>query len=292
MSKLHGVLPLFKERMNIFYMLAFVPLLILAYYHSGWLFSIIIPIYGFILLLMKKQKLLLYHQAKHSQKALGLLIIFGSFLIYYALVPFFPSASFYTAANYAIYLLGLCLTLFEAPAMKEISSSVFLIVAATSSSFVSGWLEPHLSPYVTPQFAYLLEGILNTLGIRATVYFPDHSPIISFPTMQGGTVTALFNWYCVGVSSMLIFSILLVILLIEEHSNLKSRMTWSLVGVSGVLALNILRVVMIFIADYFYGAEVGGMVHYVIGYTIFITWLSVFLYFFPRNRSKRHIRNL
>ncbi|TET26787.1 MAG: hypothetical protein E3J73_03785 [Candidatus Bathyarchaeum sp.] len=286
MLKLYTVLSTFKERINTFYLLAFIPFLLLTYYHLTWPFAIIIPIYGFILLLIKKQKLQLCHPARHMQKALGLLIVIGSFFIYYALVPFFPSASFYTAANYAIYLLGLCLTFFEAPALKETASSIFLIIAATSSSFISEWLEPHLSPLITSQFAYLIQVILNAFGVQATVYFPNHLPIISFPTIQGGTITAVFNWYCVGVSSILIFSIILVILLIEEPGNLKSKITWSLVGVSGVLVLNVLRVLIILITDYFYGAEVGGQIHYIIGYIIFITWLTIFLYLYSKKTSQ------
>lgn len=286
MSKLYTVLSTFKERINTFYLLAFIPLLLLTYYHVTWPFALIIPIFGFILLLIKKQNLSIYHSAKPLQKALGLLIIIGSFFAYYLIVPFFPSAGFYTAANYAIYLVGLCLTFFEAPALKEASSSIFLIVAATSSSFISEWLEPHLSPHVTSQFAYLIQCILNALGVQTTVYFSNHLPIISFPTIQGGTIAAIFNWYCVGVSSVLIFSIILVILLIEEHGNLKSKITWSLVGISGVLALNVLRVLIIFIADYFYGAEVGGKIHYIIGYAIFITWLTTFLYLYSKKTSQ------
>ena len=286
MSKLASVLSTFKERINAFYLLAFVPFLLLTYYHFTWPFAIIIPICGLILLLIKKQKLELCHPAGHVQKALGFLIIIGSFFIYYLLVPFFPSASFYTAANYAIYLLGLCLVFFEDRALKETASSIFLIVAATSSSFISEWLEPHLSPHVTPQFAYLMQVILNAFGVQATIYFPNDLTIISFPTIQEGTVTAAFNWYCVGVSSVLIFSIILVVLLIEEPGNLKSKIIWSLVGVSGVLALNVLRVLIIFIADYFYGAEVGGQIHYVIGYAIFITWLTIFLYLYSKKTSQ------
>ena len=286
MSKLDVILSTFKERINTFYLLAFIPLLLFTYYHTAWLFTIIIPIYGFILLLIKKQKLPLYHPAKPMQKALGLLMVIGSFFIYYAVVPFFPSASLYTAANYAIYLLGLCLTFFEASALKETSSSIFLIIAATSSSFISEWLEPHLSPLITSQFAYLIQVILNAFGVKATVYFPNNLPIISFPTIQGETITAVFNWYCVGISSVLIFSIILVVLLIEEPSNPKSKIVWSLVGVSGVLALNVLRVLIIFITDYFYGAEVGGQIHYVIGYAIFITWLTVFLYLYSKKTSQ------
>jgi exosortase/archaeosortase family protein len=208
--------------------------------------------------------------------------MFGSFFVYYALVPFFPSASFYTAPNYAIYLLGLCLTFFEASALKETASSIILIVAATGGSLVSSGLEPYFSLYVTHHFAFLINGILNVLGIKTIIRSAGNSSVISFITIQGRTITVIFNWYCVGVSSLLIFSIILVILLIEEHSNLKSRMIWSMIGISGILVLNVLRVVIILLTDYFYGAEVGGTIHYVIGYTIFITWLTIFLYLFSK----------
>jgi len=287
MSKHHKFIPIIKERTSIFYLLALVSLLVFAYYHSTWVFSIIIPIYGFILLLTKRRNLQFYHQAKRIQKAIGILIVFGSFFVYYAIVPFLPSVTFYTTANYVIYLFGLCLTFFEVSALKEIVSSIFLIAAATSGSSISDELEPYLSLYVTVPFAYLVQGIMNSLGVKATIHnSTSRFPVISFPTSQGGQFTAVFNWYCVGVSSLLIFSIILVILLIEEHNNLRSKMIWSIIGIAGILILNILRVVIILLADYFYGAEVGGTIHYIIGYAIFILWLTIFLYLF----SKRTIQ--
>ncbi|MCW3977509.1 MAG: exosortase/archaeosortase family protein, partial [Candidatus Bathyarchaeota archaeon] len=154
--------------------------------------------------------------------------------------------------------------------------------AGASSPFISDWLEPPLSPHITVQFAYVIQGIMSLLGVKATILESTGDPLISFPTSQGGQVTAIFNWYCVGVSSLLIFSIILVILLIEERSDLKSRMVWSIIGISGILVLNVFRVVIILLADYFYGAEVGGTIHYVIGYTLFIAWLALFLYIFSK----------
>jgi exosortase/archaeosortase family protein len=282
LSKASNVSLLLQERMNLFYLLVFVPLLIFAYFHSEWLFSIIILVFGSILLLIKKQDLELFQQAKPIHKVLGLLIVLGSFFIFYSLVPFLPSITFYTAANYAVYLLGLCLIFFEPSALKAAASSIFLIAAGASSPFISDWLEQPLSPYITVQFAYMIQSIMNLLGVKAIILESTSDPLISFPASQGGQVTAVFNWYCVGVSSLLIFSTILVILLIEEHSDLGSRITWSIIGISGMLVLNVFRVVIILLADYFYGAEVGGTIHYVIGYTLFIAWLIIFLYIFSK----------
>ncbi len=282
MSKASNVLLLFQERMNLFYVLAFAPLLLFAFLHGDWAFSIIIPTFGFILLLIKRQEFQRVPPAKPIHRVLGLFIILGSFFLYYLIVPFLPSTTFYTAANYVVYLLGLCLIFFELPALKAAASAIFLIAAGASSPFIADWLEPRLSPYITAQFAYLIQGIMNLLGVKAEIIESTSNPLITFPTNQGGQVTSIFNWYCVGVSSLLIFSIILVILLIEEHTDLKSRITWSIIGIAGILVLNVVRVVIILLADYFYGAEVGGTIHYAIGYTLFIAWLTTFLYLFSK----------
>jgi len=282
MPKFYATLSKLKEKINTFYLLAFAALLLFVYYHTEWPFAIVIPIYGFILLLIKKQKLLQYHDANHIQKTLGVVVVFGSFFIYYATTPFYPAAGFYTAANYAVYLLGLCLTFFEVKALREASSSVFLIVAANASPFISAGLEPHLSPFITNQLAHLVAGVMNALGVNATIQIVQSSPVIFLSTKQGGIIPALFNWYCVGITSVLVFSIILVVLLIEEHNNLKSKVLWSMFGILGILILNVLRIIIIFLTDYFYGAEVGGTIHYIIGYAIFIAWLTAFLCLFSK----------
>lgn len=53
----------------------------------------------------------------------------------------------------------------------------------------------------------------------------------------------------------------------------------------GTFALNIFRVTVILLVDYFYGAEVDGTAHYIVGYALFSAWLAIFPYAF----SKRHI---
>lgn len=269
----------FRNRLNAFYVLAFAPLLLIMYYHVKWPFPVVIPLYGFLLLLIKKQNLSLRHEAGSIQKAFGLLVVLGSFFVYYALVPFYPSMAFYGSANYAIYIFGLFLTFYDISALREAFTPLFLIVAATSSSFISSWLELYLAPYI-PDFVSFLAAILRTLGIEVTT----HSQIIVLQTVKGPLPLA-FVWGCVGATSMLIFSIILVVTLFEESANLKTKLVWASIGLIGTFILNIVRVIIIFLADYFYGFEVGGQVHYVIGYALFITWLAIFFYTF----SKRQI---
>jgi len=269
----------FGNRLNAFYVLAFAPLLLIVYYYVKWPFPVVIPLYGFIILLIKKHNLSFCHEAGSIQKAFGILVVLGSFFVYYALAPLFPFVAFYGPANYVVYIFGLFLTFFNTHALREAFTPIFLIVAATSSSFVSNWLKPYLNPYI-PHYVSLIAGILKTLGIRMTT--SGQKFVLYTPK---GAVSTWFIWACVGVASMLIFSIILVVTLFEESASLKTKLVWATTGLVGTFIVNIIRVTIILLTDYFYGFEVGGKVHYVIGYALFITWLAFFFYTF----SKRQI---
>jgi len=39
------------------------------------------------------------------------------------------------------------------------------------------------------------------------------------------------------------------------------------------------------LVDYFYGAEVGASVHYVIGYALFSAWLACFFYIYSKRQT-------
>ena len=269
---------LFRDRLNTFYVLAFAPLLLIMYYHFEWLFPVVIPIYGFLILLIKKHNLSLFDEAGSTQKAFGLIVVFGSFFVYYALAPIFPRMAFYGPANYVVYIFGLFLVFFDIHGLREAFTPIFLIVAATSSPFISEWLKPYFTPYI-PHYVSLIEAILRTLGIGVTT----HGPRIVLYTLKG-PLQLLFVWACVGVESMLIFSIILVVTLFEDSASLKTKLVWASVGIVGTFILNIVRVTIIFVTDYFYGFEVGGQVHYVIGYVLFIAWLAIFFYMFSKRR--------
>jgi exosortase/archaeosortase family protein len=199
----------------------------------------------------------------------------GSFFVYYVVALVFPGTSFYTTANYTVYLLGLFLVFFKFSALKEAFTPVFLIVTAFSSSFIVGWLRPFLSPYVN-DFAHITVNVLRTLGIDASISYYrylSNTPIISLTSLSGEIVQTTFVYGCMGIYSVLIFSVLLVVILFEDPSSSKVKLTYSIVGLLGTFVLNIFRFAIILLVDYFYGAEVGGAVHYVIGYVLFSAWL-------------------
>jgi len=270
-----------KNRVSLFYILAFIPLLVVFYYNP---FSAVIPFYGFLILLIKQQKMASLKEANIIQKALGLIVAVGSFFIYYAVVLIYPSTALYGVANYVIYLLGLFLIFFRFPALKEAFAPLFLIVAATSSSLISAWLKPFLSPFAN-DFAHIAVWVLRALGINAQIYNLDDIPILSFTALSGKVVSGAFVYECIGVYSALVFSIILVVILFEDPSSLKVRLAFSIAGLVGTFALNIMRVTMIFLVDYFYGAEVGGTIHYIIGYALFSTWLACFFLIYSKRQA-------
>jgi len=266
------------NRLNLFYIFAFLPLLLITFFHIEWPFTIVVPVYGFLLLLIKKDRLSIRRGAGDPQKVLGLLLVIGSFFVYYALVPFFRSPAFYGAVNYAVYILGLFLVFFEFSTLREAFAPIFLMVAASSTSLVSKWLEHHFSWYM-PHYLALLVAILNGLGIGATHY----SNVIVLQTAEG-PLSLGFAWSCLGVHSMLIFLIMLVVTLFEESVDLRTKLLWGVAGVFGTFLVNVIRLVMIFLADFFYGASVGGTLHYFIGYVLFTLWLAIFFYMFSKKQ--------
>jgi len=279
-TKLPNVISAISSRINQFYILAFAALALVFFFSP---FSAVIPFYGFLLLLLKYQKLSEPQEASLVQKILGVVVIASSFFAYYGVVLVYPKAAFYGPANYTLYLLGLFLLFFKLSTLKEAFAPLFLIVAATSSSFISGWLKPFISPFAN-DFAHIIVSVLRALGLNAGIYYLGGTPVVSFSSLSGKVVAGAFVYECIGVYSLLVFSIILVVILFEDPSGLKEKVAYSIAGLLGTFAINIFRVTMIFVTDYFYGAEAGATVHYVIGYALFSTWLAIFFLIYAKRQ--------
>jgi len=273
---------LLGNRTNLFYIPTFAPILIIFYYTP---FGVIVPFYGFLLLLIKQQKLLEIKEAGSVQKIIGVILAVGSFFVYYALALVFPDIPFYEAANYAVYVFGLFLIFFEFSALREAFAPLFLIVAATSSSLISAWLKPFIEPF-TNDVAHIIVVILRTFGINADIYNSAVPPLVTITSVSGENILTSFAYECLGVYSALVFSIILIVILFEDPgpSSWQVKTGYSIAGLVGTFALNIVRVTAIYVTDYYYGAEVGAIVHTVIGYALFSLWLILFFYVY----SKRH----
>jgi exosortase/archaeosortase family protein len=213
-----------------------------------------------------------------------LIVIIGSFFIYYALILAVPKAAFYGAANYIVFLSGLFLVFFDLPALKQAFTPLFFIAAATSSSLIAERLEPFLSPFLN-DITHLLVNILRVLGVNASYYPSIGGPTIEFTSLSGNLIRAAFIYECIGIFSVLVFSIIIGIVMLEDTSDRKAKLAAFVVGVLGTFAINIVRIIIIFLTDYFYGAEAGANVHYVIGYILFSAWMAIFLFTFSKRKT-------
>ncbi len=279
-----------ENRPKSFYPLALVPLPLMFYFYAQSPFGLMIPLYGFILLVLKKHKLFSQPTPGAIQKLFGLILVLASFLAYYIVSPFFHKAVFYGFGNYFFYTSGLFLIFFQIRALKEAFSPLFLTVAFVAGSSVSDFAESLFSPFI-PQLTSFIASILNTLGIAAT-YSLSRPNIIVLNTMKGSLPLSI-DWACVGFAGMYIFSIILVLIMLEDPSSAKTRVIGAIIGVLGTFFIGMIRLITIFVGFHFYGYGYGQAIHSFIGYILFITWTVIFFYLFSkRNTISQKIRRL
>ena len=185
-------------------------------------------------------------------------------------------------AFYTVYILGLFLVFFDVPALKESFSAVFLIVAGGSSFYVGEWLEFYMEPLV-PYFVQFFLLVIRLLGVPAAVHNPN-SNVIWLNTSKG-TVPVLFAAGCIGIFSFLAFSVIIVVTMIEEPANVRTKLLWALGGAAGTFFINIIRVSLIAWVIYHFGYKGWGVIHSWIGYSLFLLWLVFFFVIF----SKREV---
>jgi len=279
-SKLTTFFSWMKSRLNAFYILALVPLLLISYFNFHYLSPLM---FGFLLLLIKKDNLSGHREANHVQRVVGTIILLGCFIVYYSLVYRFSFIPLYEgAATYIAYVFGLFLTFFDLSTLKEAVTPIFIIAAAISIAYINVLLKLYLSQYVIPLFTSLLGTISNGLGVKVAVQYPD---LITLYSLRGAIPLQII-WGCVGAYGALLFSILLVVVLSEEPASLKTKILWSVIGIIGVLLLNLLRVVIILAIAYYYDFNVAELaIHPYLGYALFLTWLVLFLSLFSKRQS-------
>ena len=276
-----------KSKINFFYVLAFVPLVLIGYYKyvSGYsILGVLIPFYGFLLLFFKRDKLSLFPDAGKVQRFVGLVAMLASFFLYNAMIQFYSSA-FYGAgtAFYAIYILGLFLVFFNVPALRESISVLFLVVVGSSSFYVGEWVEHYMESFV-PHFVQMMAFVLMLLGIPATVHNPT---VIALDTSRG-LVWVPFEAGCIGIHSFLIFSVIIVVTMMEESASVRTKLLWSVAGVIGTFFINIIRVSLIAAVIYYFGYERWGEIHSWMGYALFLLWLALFFIVFSKREALRN----
>lgn len=274
-----------RDRLNIFYIIAFLPLLAIEYYryaYYGNVLGILTPLFGFLLLYFKKEAFSQIAVPGGLQRAVGSAILISSFFTYYVLFPFFPMVGFYGISNYVVYLLGLLLIFFDVSALKKSFTPFFLMVTAALSGLIFRWLELQLNPYV-PYFVRVFSFLLSAVGLTVEVL----NPYVILVHTSERAVPMAFEGGCIGVYSLLIFSIILVAIMIETSSSNRTKLLWSIAGLVGIFIVNILRLFIVLLSISFYGYDIGQQVHKVIGYILFLSWTGIFFYMFSKRQTIR-----
>lgn len=279
-QRLRGLL---NDRLNIFFILAFLPLIPSELYQIflNQALGVVIPLYSFLILLMKRDRLSEYvSKTSIFQRILGVMIVFGSVFAYYAVASFVPHAAFYGLANYTLHLIGLFLIFFKVSAFKQGFTAFFLIVASGLTGLTFRWIEVQMSPTV-PYYVSLFSSLLTLSGISHTM--PDSTSI--FLHTPRGILPVAFEAGCIGIYSVIIFSIIIVITMIETSTGKRTKLLWSALGLIGVFVLNVIRLFTVIVSMNFYGWDFGQRVHQVIGYSLFLLWLAVFLLLFTKRKD-------
>ena len=287
MGKISISVSALKSKINFFYLLAFVPLVLISYfkYVSGVsILGALIPFYGFLLLFFKRDRLSLCSDAGRLQQLVGLAVMLVGLFAFYIMTNLY-SFDFYgtVAAFYASFLLGLFLAFFSASALRESVSVFFLVVVGSSSYYLGEWLEYFLEPLV-PYFVQIMVVVLLVLGVPVAI----HNPRTIMLKKPEGPVPVTFEAGCIGIWSFLVFSVIIVVTMIEESASIRTKLLWSLGSVIGTFAINIIRVSLISAVIYHFGYENWGWIHAWIGYALFLAWLGFFFVIFS---NREVIRN-
>lgn len=273
-----------RSRVNLFFLLALVPLVLLFYFgfvRRGDFVTWIIPFYGFLLIYIKRDKMTGFAQASLTFKVLGSVLILVSFFFYYVVVRFYSAAQFYGEANYLVHIVGLFLVFFEPRALKEAFTALFLIVGATAIPFFGLALEAYLWPAI-PFFVQIIGLVLRVLGIPAT-QVGSNVFVLDLPS---SSISLSILPACISIYSVSTFSILIIVTLIEDpSSNLRAKSLWAIGGVVGTFFVNLVRVSFIFVVIYYFGYENWPSIHAPIGYVLFLAWIGCFFLVFSKRQS-------
>lgn len=282
LSNLVAMLLSVENRPKSFYLLALVPSVLLSYFYAEAVFGVVVPIYGFVLLVLKKPKLFSQPVSGTMQRLLGFILIVVSFFAYFFVSPFLSTAVLYGFANYFLFIVGLFLFFFSFRALKEAFSPLFLVVAFVTAPLISDLVGSLFTPFI-PQYTAFIANILRILGME--IAYSPSSPNVIMLKLSNGHLPLAIAWACVGFSTMYMFSVILIAIMMEDRGSIRTSLAWATIGVLGSVLIGMVRLILVFAGYYVYGYAEGETVHSFIGYILFAMWTIVFLFLY----SKRDI---
>lgn len=187
----------------------------------------------------------------------------------------------------AAYILGVVTSLFTLRSISKFSVPFVYLLGMASILLLDG-----VYPYeslgflqgMIPMITEIVLGLLWLSGVyimrspelnapRPSVQVIDNMLAIRGTT---GYINLLMYWPCVGVLSMLIYSLIIVILMVKLEAPFKRKIIYAAVGAVGTFVTNILRIFMITYYVAYISVDIK-IFHENIGEILFLVWVIAFL---------------
>ena len=187
----------------------------------------------------------------------------------------------------AAYILGVVTSLFSMRSISRFSVPFVYLLGMAAILLLDG-----VYPYeslgflqgLVPMITEIVVGLLWLSGVyimrspelnapRPSVQVVDNMLSIRGTT---GYMNLLMYWPCVGILSMLIYSLVIIILMVKLEAPLKRKIVYAAVGAVGTFVTNILRIFMITYYVAYISVDIK-IFHENIGEILFLVWIIAFL---------------
>jgi len=187
----------------------------------------------------------------------------------------------------AAYILGLVTSLFGFRSVSKFSVPFVYLIGMALILLLDG-VYPYESlgflQALVPVITEIVIGLLWLSGVyimrspelnapRPSVQVVDNMLSIRGTT---GYMTLLMYWPCVGILSMLIYSLIIIILMVKLEAPFKRKIIYAAVGAVGTFITNILRIFMITYYVAYISVDIK-IFHENIGEILFLVWVIAFL---------------
>jgi len=187
----------------------------------------------------------------------------------------------------AAYILGVVTSLFTVRSISKFSVPFVYLLGMASILLLDG-VYPYeslgLLQGLVPMITEIVIGLLWLSGvyiIRApelNAQRPSVQVIDNILSIRGttGYMNLLMYWPCVGILSMLIYSLIIIILMVKLQAPFKRKIIYAGVGAVGTFITNILRIFMITYYVAYISVDIK-IFHENIGEILFLVWVIAFL---------------
>jgi len=187
----------------------------------------------------------------------------------------------------AAYILGVVTSLFTVRSISKFSVPFVYLLGMASILLLDG-VYPYeslgLLQGLVPMITEIVIGLLWLSGVyimrapELNAPRPSVQVIDNILSIRGttGYMNLLMYWPCVGILSMLIYSLIIIILMVKLEAPLKRKIMYAAVGAVGTFITNVLRIFMITYYVAYISVDIK-IFHENIGEILFLVWVIAFL---------------